>query len=76
MKQFNIPIEKVVTHKHWSGKNCPRKLLPRWSEFIGMVQNACGGVITHKVTIPNTAFWQAQSLVIEFERIQMLWSSW
>lgn len=34
MKQYNIPIEKVVPHRKWSGKNCPTKLLPRWDEFI------------------------------------------
>lgn len=34
MSQFNIPISNVVPHKHWSGKNCPRKLLDRWDEFI------------------------------------------
>lgn len=37
MNQFNIPIEKVVPHKKWSGKNCPTKLLPRWNEFINMI---------------------------------------
>lgn len=35
MKDHNIPLEKVVPHKHWSGKNCPRKLLPIWDKFIG-----------------------------------------
>jgi N-acetylmuramoyl-L-alanine amidase CwlA len=33
-KQLKIPLQKVVPHKHWSGKNCPRKLLTRWTEFI------------------------------------------
>ncbi|CAM3679430.1 hypothetical protein GCM10009865_47710 [Aeromicrobium ponti] len=37
MKQFNIPIQKVVPHKHWSGKNCPTNLLKRWQGFI----NSC-----------------------------------
>jgi N-acetylmuramoyl-L-alanine amidase CwlA len=34
MKDLNIPIHKVVPHQHWSGKNCPRNLLSRWTEFI------------------------------------------
>ncbi|WP_056685580.1 peptidoglycan recognition protein family protein [Cytobacillus solani] len=35
MKQFSIPSHKVVPHKHWSGKNCPRNLLQgRWQEFV------------------------------------------
>jgi N-acetyl-anhydromuramyl-L-alanine amidase AmpD len=27
-------VEKVRTHKSWSGKNCPRLILLRWNEFI------------------------------------------
>jgi N-acetylmuramoyl-L-alanine amidase len=39
MKRFNIPINKVVPHKHWSGKNCPRNLLDKgWKEFIEMCE--------------------------------------
>lgn len=34
MIQFSIPASKIVPHKHWSGKDCPRNLLPRWTEFI------------------------------------------
>jgi N-acetylmuramoyl-L-alanine amidase CwlA len=34
MKELKIPIHKVVPHQHWSGKKCPRNLLPRWTEFI------------------------------------------
>lgn len=31
-------IGKVRTHKSWSGKNCPRLILPRWDEFIGDIE--------------------------------------
>lgn len=38
MAKYNIPISKVVTHKHWSGKQCPRRLLSgepySWNEFL------------------------------------------
>lgn len=37
MKEHNIPIANVVTHNKWSGKNCPRKLLPIWSSFIAKI---------------------------------------
>lgn len=37
MAEHNIPIENVVPHKHWSGKNCPRKLLDTWDVFIADV---------------------------------------
>jgi N-acetylmuramoyl-L-alanine amidase CwlA len=39
MKKFNIPIQKVVPHKHWSGKQCPYKLLSRWHEIIDRIQS-------------------------------------
>lgn len=42
MAKYNIPISKVVTHKHWSGKQCPRRLLGgepySWEEFLKKVQ--------------------------------------
>lgn len=48
MDEFSIPIERVVQHNKWSGKNCPQYLragtLPNggagitWNNFIAMVQ--------------------------------------
>ena len=34
MMRFNIPIDKIVPHQKWTGKNCPRKLLDNWDDFI------------------------------------------
>jgi len=34
LKERNWGVDKVTTHQRWSGKNCPRLLLPRWNEFI------------------------------------------
>lgn len=31
-------VDKVRTHKSWSGKQCPRLILPRWNEFIKDVE--------------------------------------
>lgn len=31
-------IDRVRSHKSWSGKNCPRKILPRWNEFIREIE--------------------------------------
>lgn len=33
----NKGLARVVTHKSWSGKNCPRVLLPRWEGFLAAV---------------------------------------
>lgn len=35
-KELGISI--IVPHKHWSGKNCPRKILPHWKEFVGRIE--------------------------------------
>lgn len=39
MKEHNISIDRVVPHKRWTGKQCPRKLLDRWGWFINQIQN-------------------------------------
>ena len=45
--KYNIPIENVVQHNHWSGKNCPqmiRKHQPYdWETFLYKVRKAMGG---------------------------------
>src|SRR5690554_6747600 len=40
MKEHNIPIERVVQHNRWSGKNCPRRMRGegKWNHFLQMVQ--------------------------------------
>ncbi len=30
IKATGISIDKVVPHQRWSGKNCPRLILPHW----------------------------------------------
>ncbi len=32
-----LGLEDVVTHKHWSGKNCPFYILPHWESFLALV---------------------------------------
>lgn len=46
MARHHIPLSNVVPHKRWSGKNCPRKLLSRWDEFIAAVKNGKSPSIT------------------------------
>lgn len=33
MNELNIPIDRVVPHRFWTNKNCPRTLLPVFNEF-------------------------------------------
>lgn len=42
MDEHNIPLSRVVPHRHWSGKTCPRNLLSgakgiTWDQFLAMV---------------------------------------
>lgn len=41
-KRHSIPVSHVVPHRHWSGKACPSRILPRWSEFIKLVEKELG----------------------------------
>ncbi|MED4128855.1 N-acetylmuramoyl-L-alanine amidase [Shouchella miscanthi] len=38
MNELSIGINSVVTHQHWTGKNCPANLLPSWNQFIADVR--------------------------------------
>ena len=40
MKENNIPLNRVVPHKKWSGKECPRKLLDHWNSFINGISSS------------------------------------
>lgn len=50
MNTNNISLSNVVTHKHWSGKECPRKLLPRWNEFKNGIDQGSPNIL-YKVQI-------------------------
>jgi N-acetylmuramoyl-L-alanine amidase len=42
MEEHTISITNIVPHKHWSGKNCPRRILSRWDSFIEQIKNHRG----------------------------------
>lgn len=37
-KRHGLGIERVVPHRQWTGKACPSRILPRWSEFVKMIE--------------------------------------
>lgn len=47
MRDWKIPIERVVQHHHWSGKDCPRRLRKGepygWQTFLGKVESFQSG---------------------------------
>ena len=38
LRRYGWGIERVQPHQHWSGKYCPRLILPHWSTFVAQVQ--------------------------------------
>ncbi|PRS09644.1 N-acetylmuramoyl-L-alanine amidase [Bacillus atrophaeus] len=72
MKEQGISLANVVPHKHWSGKQCPRKLLDRWDSFKAGISGAPSntvtspGVKTKKSYIKNTVI--AESLNVRTQR--------
>lgn len=38
-KELQLTPNDVVTHKHWTNKNCPQLLLPNWNVFISQIQH-------------------------------------
>jgi N-acetylmuramoyl-L-alanine amidase len=36
---LSLSIENVVTHKHWTGKNCPIILLQEWDSFVALAND-------------------------------------
>ncbi|MDU5143504.1 MAG: N-acetylmuramoyl-L-alanine amidase [Paenibacillus dendritiformis] len=43
-KRHGIGLNAIVPHRHWSGKACPSRILPRWSEFIKMIEKELGAL--------------------------------
>lgn len=38
MDKYNISIQNVVQHNHWSGKNCPRTIRKEgWEKFLALI---------------------------------------
>ena len=43
LKEENIPIERMVQHNHWSGKDCPHEIRKgvagiTWNDFVNLVK--------------------------------------
>lgn len=58
MLKYNFTIKQIVTHKYWSGKYCPRLLLPKWDKFIKDVEEEFNQI--NKVIIPD---WKKDGVI-------------
>ena len=81
MKKHNIPIERVVPHKIWSGKDCPHKLLPHWSEFVSKIKGVSKPsvpiLVLSYVVVPKerTRLPFSMLLILDMERLSSAKSS-
>ncbi len=40
LRKTGLTIDSVTTHKHWSGKECPLRILGHWDAFLAQVKKA------------------------------------
>ena len=38
LRRYGWGVDRLTTHKRWTGKNCPRHILPIWDKFVADVQ--------------------------------------
>lgn len=72
LNEFNLPINKMVQHNHWSGKDCPRILRNKahiknnmdWAYFVGLVNKELAALEKLKVEIvlPDGKVFIAQAI--------------
>jgi hypothetical protein len=43
LKERGWGIDRVKKHQDWSGKNCPRLIIPHWQDFINNIQSRLNG---------------------------------
>jgi N-acetylmuramoyl-L-alanine amidase len=43
LKKRGWGVDRLRPHKYWSGKNCPRIILPHWAEFVQAIKNRMEG---------------------------------
>lgn len=62
LNKYNIPIDKMVPHKKWSGKNCPLYILPHWDKFVNKVKTYYNQINLQSrlEKIPNAQYYKLQ----------------
>lgn len=53
LHRLDLPADAVVTHKHWSGKNCPAYILPHWEAFLARVKEAYESMKNEQTTVAS-----------------------
>ena len=60
LKLLKLQPAQVVPHKYWSGKNCPRILLPRWEDWMARIRGRYHGMTTLILGPPLASLAQAK----------------
>lgn len=75
MNQMNIPLSRVVSHQHWTGKNCPANLLSVWNSFIqevgGSSNDSIGTVrvLASSLWVYNRPDWNARYQTVSRDEV-------
>ncbi|MGI6005613.1 MAG: N-acetylmuramoyl-L-alanine amidase [Christensenellales bacterium] len=66
LHRHGLTIDKLYTHKDWSGKNCPLYILPHWRQFVSKVNGYLDElrVLDKAENKPGGAAKESQSAVI------------
>ncbi|MED4128494.1 N-acetylmuramoyl-L-alanine amidase [Shouchella miscanthi] len=58
MEELRIDIASVVSHKHWTGKNCPANLLSTWKEFTeDIIKDVSSPDIIRMLEVKAESLW-------------------
>ncbi len=74
--RHSIAPERIVPHRHWSGKACPSRLLPHWQQFIEMVaqaKEAMSGAPSETKPPTNSASDPNSEQQLRAERVKVIW---
>lgn len=53
MYDLDIQTDRVVPHKHWTGKKCPVLLLAEWDAFVARISEIHSSMIAERVDAPQ-----------------------
>lgn len=71
--KHGIALERIMPHKHWSGKACPSRLLPHWQQFMDMVAQAKEAISGNdNGTKPPSSNPTAEQQ-LRAERVKVIW---
>ena len=53
---LDLQRDRVVPHRHWTGKNCPILLLPKWESFLDIVDGYVRGMERSELAAPALVY--------------------